>query len=99
MSSARDDINCDSRFRTTDSRFQSINAMIPPAGYDMIPENQPAGYYSGCNWALLRAVPAEARMILDVGCAAGHLGAALKRLRPARPVVGIEGQAEVAAPA
>ena len=63
----------------------------------MIPPSQTADYYSGCNRALLQAVPGEARIILEVGCAEGHLGAALKQLRPDRTVFGIEREPEVAA--
>ena len=59
--------------------------------------NQPEKYYAGCNPALLRAVPAGAAAILDVGCAEGRLGAALKQLRPDRTVFGIEYHPEAAA--
>lgn len=47
-------------------------------------------YYQGLNQWLLRAVPAEAVSILEVGCAEGRLGGALKRQRPDRRVYGIE---------
>lgn len=47
-------------------------------------------YYQGLNEWLLRAVPAEARTILEVGCAEGKLGEALKHGRPDRQVVGLE---------
>jgi len=40
--------------------------------------------------ALLEAVPAGARDLLHLGCGDGALGAALKRLDPARRVVGVE---------
>src|SRR5690349_4560502 len=53
-------------------------------------------YYAGCNEALLRAVPPSARRILEVGCAEGKLGAALKELRHDREVFGIEREPEVA---
>ena len=39
---------------------------------------KPGSYYAGCNEALLRAVPSSALRILEVGCAEGKLGAALK---------------------
>ena len=65
----------------------------------MFPENHKSSYYSGCNVPLLRAVPPEARRILEVGCALGHLGAALKHGRPDRTVFGIELQPAVAASA
>ncbi len=55
------------------------------------------GYHDGCNPALLRAVPATARRILDVGCASGRFGAALKAGRPDRVVCGVESRPEVAA--
>ena len=45
--------------------------------------NQPEKYYAGCNPALLRAVPADAAAILDVGCAEGRLGRAAQAA-PAR---------------
>lgn len=53
-------------------------------------------YYSGCNQPLLRAVPAKALKILEVGCAQAHLGAALKQQNPQRRVLGIEIQPEAA---
>jgi len=63
----------------------------------MFRETQPSSYYTGCNQSLLRAVPSEARRILEVGCAEGQLGAALKHRRPDRTVFGIERQPDVAA--
>src|SRR5262249_30988776 len=54
-------------------------------------------YYRGCNQALLRAVPAAARRILEVGCAEGRLGAALKQQDPHRAVYGLEREPAVAA--
>ena len=59
--------------------------------------NSPDDYYAGCNPALLRAVPEEARAILDVGCGEGRLGAALREGRPDRVVYGIEMQPDAAA--
>jgi cephalosporin hydroxylase/SAM-dependent methyltransferase len=47
-------------------------------------------YYQGLNQWLLRAVPEEARTILEVGCAEGRLGEALKQGRPDRRVCGLE---------
>ncbi len=64
---------------------------------EVIALEQPSHYYLGCNQALLRAVPSGARRILDVGCAGGRLGAALKQGRPDRTVFGIERQPEAAA--
>src|SRR4051812_43099206 len=63
----------------------------------MIPDRKSESYYAGCNRALLRAVPADARTILDVGCAEGRLGAALKVDRPDRVVYGVEREPAVAA--
>jgi SAM-dependent methyltransferase len=60
---------------------------------------KPSDYYHGCNPFLLRAVPAGARHILDVGCGAGRLGSALKQQDPARQVYGIEREPAVAAQA
>jgi len=56
-------------------------------------------YYEGCNQWLLRAVPEESERILEVGCGAGRLGAALKELRPGRVVFGIERESGPAAEA
>jgi SAM-dependent methyltransferase len=65
----------------------------------MPPSAKPADYYSGCNEALLQAVPALGRRILEVGCGQGQLGAALRRQNPQRQVYGIEREAAVAAQA
>ncbi len=56
----------------------------------MIPQPQASGYYDGLNDPLLRAVPPHARRILEVGCASGRLGGALKAQDPSRVVVGVE---------
>lgn len=53
-------------------------------------------YYEGANWRIRRSVPPCATRILDVGCAAGRLGAQLKEHRPDRVVWGIEKAGEVA---
>ena len=47
-------------------------------------------YYQGINNSLLNAVPSSAKVILEVGCAEGRLGAALKILDPERLIYGIE---------
>jgi SAM-dependent methyltransferase len=57
-------------------------------------------YYEGLNQHLLDAVPADALTILEVGCAQGRLGAALKERDPRRRVFGVErvaAMAEIAA--
>lgn len=53
-------------------------------------------YYQGCNQWLLRAVPEESERILEVGCGAGRLGAALKDMKRGRKVFGIERETEPA---
>jgi SAM-dependent methyltransferase len=58
-----------------------------------------ASYYEGLNTRLLKLVPNEAREILEVGCAEGRLGAALRELVPGRRVFGIEREKEPAAKA
>jgi len=55
-----------------------------------------AGYYQGCNEALLAAVPAQATIILEVGCGEGILGGRLKAANPQATVLGIEREPEVA---
>jgi len=56
-------------------------------------------YYQGLNTWLLRSVPDSARLIVEVGCAEGRLGAALKRDRPDRRVLGVEREAAPASAA
>lgn len=63
----------------------------------MIPDRRSESYYAGCNRALLRAVPADARTVLDVGCGEGRFGAALKAGRADRVVYGVEREPAVAA--
>jgi SAM-dependent methyltransferase len=63
----------------------------------MFSSRKPDNYYAMCNPALLRAVPATAHRILDVGCGEGSLGRALKQMDPSRQVLGIECQPAVAA--
>src|SRR5260370_19602916 len=57
---------------------------------------KPSNYYTGCNQALLRAVPPSARRILDIGCGEGLLGAQLKVRLPQATVFGIEREPAVA---
>ena len=47
-------------------------------------------YYAGVNDHVLALVPEDARRVLDVGCAAGNLGAAIKQTRPGAVVHGVE---------
>ncbi|MBI6546603.1 MAG: glycosyltransferase [Cyanobacteria bacterium NC_groundwater_1444_Ag_S-0.65um_54_12] len=57
------------------------------------------GYYGRINQRLADMVPATAKRILEVGCAAGYLGAWLKEQDPERAVIGIEAFADAAAAA
>ncbi len=50
----------------------------------------PEGYYDQPRPEVVDCVPADARDILDVGCASGALGRALKATRPGTRVFGIE---------
>jgi SAM-dependent methyltransferase len=62
----------------------------------MLPQPQPSSYRDGFNPSLCDAVPVSARRVLDVGCAAGRLGAELKQRVEGRYVAGIEIDAEAA---
>lgn len=55
-----------------------------------------AGYFAGLNEHLLRAVPADAKSVLEVGCADGRLGEAVRK-RGGVKVYGVELNAEAAA--
>lgn len=60
----------------------------------------PDPYGDGFNPDLLERIPLRARLVLDVGCGTGALGAAFKRRQPAARVIGIESdraRAEIAA--
>jgi 2-polyprenyl-3-methyl-5-hydroxy-6-metoxy-1,4-benzoquinol methylase len=57
----------------------------------------PAGYYDEPRPEVLGRVPSDARFVIDVGCASGALGRALKAARPGVQVRGIEPVAEQAA--
>lgn len=63
-------------------------------GFEAIPpgssETTPAGYYTHARQDVAAEVPRDAISILDVGCAAGRLGARLKKDNPSRKVIGIE---------
>ncbi|MBM4359610.1 MAG: glycosyltransferase [Deltaproteobacteria bacterium] len=62
------------------------------ARYDDVVEaiDARASYYGHERPEVAALVPASARYVVDVGCAAGHLGAALKRARPGLEVRGVE---------
>jgi len=47
-------------------------------------------YGTGANPDLLLRIPVDARLVMDVGCGAGALGAAFKRRNPAARVIGVE---------
>src|SRR5688500_17299374 len=47
-------------------------------------------YYTGVNDHVLTRVPDDARRVLDVGCAAGNLGVAIKERCPGVVVHGVE---------
>ncbi len=55
-----------------------------------IPMPAPVHAYETARPDVARHVPATARRVLDLGCAAGALGAALKQRTPALEVVGVE---------
>jgi SAM-dependent methyltransferase len=63
----------------------------------VFPQSKPPAYHDQANPALLERVPPGAVRVLDVGCGAGALGAALKRLNPVRSVVGLEADPVAAA--
>jgi glycosyltransferase involved in cell wall biosynthesis len=54
-------------------------------------------YPDAANVDLLERIPLTARVVLDVGCAAGSLGAAYRRLNPRAVVLGIDSDPEAAA--
>lgn len=67
--------------------------MTMPAGVEL----KAQAYYEGSRPELRSRVPADARIVLDVGCGRGALGAALKADRPDVRVHGLEYVAEAAA--
>lgn len=46
--------------------------------------------YTTARWDLVELVPDTAVQVLDIGCSNGALGAALKRAKPGRRVIGVE---------
>jgi methionine biosynthesis protein MetW len=55
--------------------------------------------YTGARPDIMAAVPADAQVVLDVGCSDGTLGRALREARPGRVVWGIEANPEFSAEA
>jgi len=53
-------------------------------------EQKPTGYYDGVNAGLLDSIPLEARVVLEIGCGSGNLGAAYKERNPNATYYGVE---------
>ena len=70
---------------------------MPPSPAAASPETRFKLAYTGARPDLLALVPAGACRFLDVGCATGALGEALKAERPGAVVVGVEPDPEMAA--
>lgn len=68
-----------------------------PRGAGVRDGGEADGYFEWTRPELRALVPDTARRVLDVGCGAGALGAALKQDRPDLEVVGLEGFPEAAA--
>ena len=56
-----------------------------------------SAYVDAVNQDLLDRIPLDARVVLDVGCNTGALGAAYRRLNPRARVLGLEMDAGAAA--
>ena len=52
--------------------------------------DKPGNYYQSINRVLFHQIPETAMCILEIGCASGMFGAALKEQNPQRYVVGVE---------
>lgn len=104
----RADTADDSSYARADALFRAkwatggVAVQAPPAARD---EARGAGvrdggaadeYFEFTRPELRALVPPTARRVLDVGCGAGALGAALKAERPGLEVVGLEGFPEAA---
>lgn len=53
-------------------------------------------YYRSCRWDMIALIPENCQYILDVGCAEGVTGRAIKEQRPGAKVVGIENNQDAA---
>ncbi|MBI1849746.1 MAG: methyltransferase domain-containing protein [Planctomycetes bacterium] len=80
----------------TDGPFPALPQAIPLAASGPPLGRRPAEYYDRARPDLVRAIPASAQHILDVGCAAGWLGETLRRERPSASVIGVERDPEAA---
>lgn len=103
----RADADDDSSYARADAQFRrkwragGATATAPPPdrasrGAGVRDGGEADGYFEFTRPELRALVPPAARRVLDVGCGAGALGAALKAERPHVEVVGLEGFPEAA---